>query len=223
MSGPVFQRVKAYNREMDGRDLLPIEIAAALERGATVVTGNQRAARTLRRDFDRQRHAQGLEIWQPPAVLAWDTWTTKLWHQLLVNGNASLLLLNRTQEHAIWRVVWEADDGLASLRSVDSLAEMAAEAWRLLCSYNGQGRLRRAAVSADTRAFQRWAQMFERTCRAEAFLTQAELEGTLLGAVEAGQIDRAQGGVVLVGFDALTPAQSGLVEALRETGVRIEE
>jgi ATP-dependent helicase/nuclease subunit B len=208
---------------MDGKDLLPVEIAAALERSATVVTGNQRAARTLRREFDRRQRGLGLESWPPPAVPAWDTWTAGLWHQLLVDGHASLLLLNRTQEHAVWRAVLEADAELASLRSVDSLAEMAAEAWRLLCRYNGQGRLRRAAVSADTRAFQRWAQMFERTCRAEGFLTQAGLEGALLGAVEAGHVERAQNGVVLVGFDAMTPAQSGLVEALRETGVGIED
>jgi ATP-dependent helicase/nuclease subunit B len=133
---------------MDGKDLLPVEIAAALERGATVVTGNQRAARTLRREFDRKQRLLGLKSWRPAAVLAWDTWTAGLWRQLLVEGHASLLLLNRTQEHAVWRAVLEADAELASLRSVDSLAEMAAEAWRLLCRYNGQGRLRRAAVSA---------------------------------------------------------------------------
>jgi ATP-dependent helicase/nuclease subunit B len=208
---------------MDGKDLLPIEIAAALERGATVVTGNQRAARTLRREFDRRQRRLGLESWRPPAVLAWDTWTAGLWRQLLVDGNASLLLLNRTQEHAVWRAVLEADEELASLRSVDSLADMAAEAWRLLCSYNAQGQLRRAAVSVDTRAFQRWAQMLERTCKAEGFLTRAELEKTLRGAVEAGRLEYDTGGIALVGFDALTPAQMGLVEALRAAEVKVEE
>jgi probable DNA repair protein len=207
---------------MDGKDLLPVEIATALERGATVVTGNQRAARTLRREFDRRQRAQGLESWRPAAVLAWDTWTAGLWHQMLLEGNATLLLLNRTQEHAVWRAVLEADDELASLRSVDSLAEMAAEAWRLLCRYDGQGQLRRAAVSADTRAFQRWAQTFERTCKAEGFLTQAELDGTLRKAVAAGQAEFAAGGVVLVGFDALTPAQTRFVEALQATGISVE-
>jgi len=208
---------------MDGKDLLPIEIATALERGATVVTGNQRAARTLRREFDRRQRRLGLGSWRPPAVLAWDTWTAGLWRQLLVDGNASLLLLNRTQEHAVWRTVLEADEELASLRSVDSLAEMAAEAWRLLCSYDGQARLPRAAMSVDTRAFQRWAQMLERTCKAEGFLTQAELEKTLCGAVEAGRLEYGAGGVALVGFDALTPAQMGLVEALRAAEVDVED
>ena len=70
-----FQRRRAYNRSMDGEDLLPVEIAQALERGATVVTGNQRAARTLRVAFDRRNRALGLDSWQPPAVMAWDAWT----------------------------------------------------------------------------------------------------------------------------------------------------
>ena len=52
------------------------------------------------------------------------------------------MLLNRTQEHVVWRTILEADEELASLRTVDSLAEMAAEAWRLVCSYEGQRRLR---------------------------------------------------------------------------------
>ena len=36
-----------------------------------------------------------------------------------------------------------ADAELRSLRTVDSLAEMAAEAWSLLCSYDGQEQLAR--------------------------------------------------------------------------------
>ena len=44
---PIFQWLGAYNRSMDEEDLLSTAIVQALERGATVVTGNQRAARTL--------------------------------------------------------------------------------------------------------------------------------------------------------------------------------
>ncbi len=56
-------------------ELLPVEIAEALERGATVVTGNQRAARALRRGFDRRNRGLGLASWSPAAVMAWDAWT----------------------------------------------------------------------------------------------------------------------------------------------------
>src|SRR5260370_37251641 len=183
-----FQCGRAYNRGMDLVELVPVEIAEALERGATVVTGNQRAARTLRRGFDRRNRAAGLESWRPPAVMAWEAWTAGLWRELLVEGWAGELLLNRTQEHAVWRGILAGDSELASLRTFDSMAEMAAEAWRRLGSYGGLGRLRGAAVSADTRAFQRWATAFERGCRDSGLVSKALLEERLRAAVEAGEV-----------------------------------
>ena len=63
---------------MDRAELLPVEIVDALERGAVIVTGNQRAARTLRRGFDQRNRQLGLKSWTPAAVLAWDAWTAAL-------------------------------------------------------------------------------------------------------------------------------------------------
>ena len=206
---------------MDAVGLLPGAVVEALERGSVVVTANQRAARSLRGAFDRRCREMGLESWRPPAIVAWDAWTAGLWRGLLIEGKATQLLLNRTQEHAVWRRILAADVELKSLRSVDSLADMAAEAWRRLCAYNGRGRLG-AGVSADTRSFQRWILAFERRCRGEGLLSVAQLEEVLRAAVEAGTVS-LQGGVALVGFDGMTPAQMGLVEALREAGVAVAE
>ncbi len=208
---------------MDGVELLPVEIAEALERGATVVTGNQRAARALRRAFDQRNRGRGLASWTPAAVMAWDTWLTALWRRLLIEGHVTQMLLNRTQEHAVWRTILEADSELASLRTMDSLAEIAADAWRLVCHYQGQRRLRGTPTSLDTRAFQRWVATFERVCRTEGYLAQAQLEDSLCGALGAGRVMLPVGGVVLVGFDAMTPAQTRLVEAMRSAGARVEE
>lgn len=208
---------------MDGAELLPKEIAAALERGATVVTGNQRAARTLRHASDRHNRALGLASWQPAAVMAWDAWIAKLWHGLLMDGHASRLLLNRTQEHALWRSVLETDAERSSLRSKDSLAEMAAEAWSQLCRYAGQERLQGTVVSSDTRAFHRWATAFQRRCREGKFLAQAELEEALRAAGEDGKLRLEAHGIVLVGFDGMTPAQAALIEAVQSGGCAVEE
>jgi probable DNA repair protein len=156
-------------------------------------------------------------------VLAWDSWMAALWRELVIEGHAAQLLLNRTQEHAVWRTILEADDELASLRSVDSLAEMAAEAWHLVSNYEGRARLRGAMGSADTRAFQRWARTFERVCKAEGFLAPAQLEEMLREALEEGTPKLPAGNVLLVGFDRMTPAQTKLVEALRSTSVNVEE
>jgi probable DNA repair protein len=205
---------------MDGVELLPVEIAEALERGATVVTGNQRAARALRRGFDQRNRERELASWAPPPVMAWDTWIAALWQGLLIEGHAAQVLLNRTQEHALWRAVLVADTELASLQTMDSLAELAADAWRQVCRYDGRRRLQGPDGNADTRAFQRWVRSFEQRCRTERILPQAQLEEMLCGAVDKIVVEHP---IVLVGFDEMTPAQTKLVEALRSTGVAVEE
>jgi ATP-dependent helicase/nuclease subunit B len=208
---------------MDGVELLPVEIAEALERGAAVLTGNQRAARALKLGFDRRNRKLGRTKWTPPNVLAWDTWVVALWRELVMEGHAAQLLLNRTQEHAVWRLILEGDEELATLQSVDSLAEMAAEAWQLVLRYEGQKRLRGAAGGSDARAFQRWARTFELVCETEGFLSTAQLEETLRDAVEHGLIAPPAGGIVLVGFDRMTPSQTRFVEALRSAGAGVRE
>jgi probable DNA repair protein len=209
---------------MDGVELLlPLEIADALERGATVVTGNQRAARALRRGFDQRNRQRGLVSWAPPTVLAWDAWTATLWRRLLIEGQVTQMLLNQTQEHAVWRRVLEEDTELASLRTVDSLAEMAAEAWQLVCRYEAQRRLRSSAGSADTRAFQQWARAYERLCTTEDLLPQAQLEDALCKGIDKVLAEMPAGGLLLVGFDEMTPAQTRFVEMLHSSGTDVNE
>jgi ATP-dependent helicase/nuclease subunit B len=213
---------------MDGRGLLPDGIVEALDQGAVVVTSNQRAARSLRRGWDRRNRELGLSSWAPAAIISWDAWLASLWHRLLVEGHVSGMILNRSQEHVVWRTILEADDELASLRSVDSLAVTAAEAWRKLSQYDGQSRLWRAIGGSDTRSFQRWARTFERRCQADGFVVQAQLEDKLREVYEknvagSGFFELTPKKVVLVGFDDLIPAQRRLVDALRSAAVQVED
>ncbi len=199
--------------------LLHSEILEAVARGVTVLTGNQRAARTLRQQADTDHHAAGHTSWQPPAIYAWETWTATLWHRLLAHGQTAEILLNSAQEHALWRAIIAADPDSQSLLALDSLADLAAQAWFRLCAYGGEARLRGSTSSADTRAFASWAQTFTTRCRAEGYLTEAQLEATLA----EHPVALSTNGYLLVGFDRMTPAQQLLVAAIRERGVEIAE
>ncbi|MGP8259175.1 MAG: PD-(D/E)XK nuclease family protein [Acidobacteriaceae bacterium] len=211
---------------MDGPHTLLRQIQQALEQGWTVVTANQRAARTLHREFDLQQLALGLAHWQPPAILAWDTWLVSVWHRLLLDGHAFDLLLNPTQEHTLWRDLIAADtapDGAAlSLRPIDALAELAAGAWRLLHDYRARRRLQASVSNADTRAFARWAGEFDRRCARAQFLTEAQLPETLRAVFSAGRIAPPTG-LLLVGFDLRNPAQTALLDTLATAGSVVEE
>jgi probable DNA repair protein len=206
---------------MDSSAALPRQIQQALERGWTVITANQRAARTLHHGYDLHQHALGLTHWGPPEILAWDAWLGSLWHRLLMNGAASELLLNPTQEHILWRAIIAADETALSLRPIDALAELAADAWRLLHSYRARRRLQAAIANADTRAFARWAGEFERRSARAQYLTEAQLPETLRTAFAASQLTPPTG-ILLVGFDSIAPAQNALLDAIRATGSLIE-
>jgi len=200
---------------MDGR--LPEGIARALDRGETVVTANQRAARSLRHAVDRRNRARGMSGWQPPSIAAWQTWTATIWRKLLLEGRVEEVLLNHTQEHEIWRDVLSSDHELSrgSLRSLDSLAAMASDAWSKLCSHHGRTQLRWVSNSTDTRSFQRWAQAFEARCHNERLLPLAQIEERLREIARSGLL--STGNIALAGFDSLTPAQASLVEAIRQS------
>lgn len=202
---------------MDPFAALPLPVSDALARGWTILTGNQRAARTLRHHFDLRQSALGLTSWQPAPILAWDSWLTSLWHSLLLEGHATALLLNPMQEHILWRSIISADPGASSLRPLDSLAELASDAWSRLHTYGGLHRLHATASTSDTRAFARWAGEFERRCLRSQYITVAQLTNTLTAAIALGQITPPSG-LLLSGFDLTTPVQTSLLEAIRGSG-----
>src|ERR1700744_3550260 len=92
-SGNFFRFVMAYKRRMSSARALPPEIDQALTRGATVLTANQRSARVLRRAYDLHQRARGVKLWEPPQILAWETWTDSLWSRLLLDGRSTDMLL----------------------------------------------------------------------------------------------------------------------------------
>ncbi|RXH56840.1 RecB family exonuclease [Granulicella sibirica] len=206
-----------------GSETLVEAVAAALGRGVTVLTGNQRAARILRKAVDERNREAGLASWAPPAVLPWSAWTASLWRRLLLSGASTQMLLNRTQEHALWRSVIAEDDSLATLRSSESLAQLAAEAWAVLARYRGLRRLKGSGTNGDTRSFVQWAASFEERCRERDYLPEPRLEAVLREAVVSGKLDvRGSGGLVLVGFDRILPSQRALLDGLRAKGMEIE-
>ncbi len=197
---------------------LPPSIAAALARGATLLTPNQRAARTLRRAHASAQQAAGLTLWQPPAIFALETWLATLHHTLLLEGHDLRILLSRTQEQALWRTIIAADPELPALQSPESLANLSARALRLLHLHGGSANQPEFAQATDTRAFRRWALAFDRLCRANSFLTEAQLPATLLNALTEGTLTLPNAGLALVDFDGHPPAIATFLDAIQAAG-----
>ena len=195
-------------------------IQAAILRGAHVLTPNQRAARTLRRAFEAAQSAAGKTLWDVPPILAFDSWLSTLWHALVLEGQDSRTLLNRSQEQAVWRAVLAEDRQLTG--NAEALTEPAARAWRLLHLSNGAGRLDDYPAGTDARAFARWTRAFTRRLAQSAFLTAAQLPAALGQACAQGTLDLPNAGLLLVDFAPLPPAHEDLLTQLEQAGYSVE-
>jgi ATP-dependent helicase/nuclease subunit B len=197
---------------------LPPVIAAAIDAGDTVIASTARAARALRRLHGEAQRCQGLEAWQSADIVDWDSWLHRLWQKQLRSGNETRLLLTALQEEQVWvQLVKPSIEG-RRLISVAGVAELAQQAYALLCAYGALDFLHGDRLGGpDVEAFRAWARDFERTCRKEEWLSRAMLPLVLQEAVATGQVE-ATGRLALTGFDRITPAQQQLVEALRERG-----
>ena len=204
---PLFDRIQR----------LPIFLEDALDRGAVVLTANQRSARALETAYAEDQRSRGVPAWPQPRILDWNSWVASLWEQYARRLDTASLPLSALQEQQIWERVQGADRD--RVVAPDRMAELAQEAYGLLGSYCAHP-LRRAIglfveTHEDAERFLVWADAFDRLCEQNAWIARSRLEETLAGSV---QLLEPVPELYLVGFDRTTPAQLLLLEKLQQAG-----
>jgi len=189
---------------------------AGLAGGGTVITGNNRLAVAIRRDYERRAMDEGLEIWTTPDVIPWSAWVMRSWEEMLVSGvlASTAQLLSNEQELLIWKeVISNSEQGHGLLRT-EATAKTAREAARLLRTWMLGNELSSVSGNEDTEAFQSWVAEFDRRCRASNWLTMDALPEAIARGLSQGE-GRLPQWVTLIGFDELTPMQQQLVHAMQ--------
>lgn len=191
------------------------EIDEWLRDGGLVVTASDRAARALAASFHRARRAEGLTAWPAPNIQDWNTFVRSAWGERTRDKPDARLLLNPTQEQALWAEIAGAHDHIATLLEGPRhrLAALAMEAHELLCSHAPRylRSTARAAWQQDAAAFSAWLAAFDETCRGGNLLSAARVPLELISLLEA---ESAPGPpLLLVGFDRLLPVQSAVFNA----------
>jgi len=177
-----------------------------------VLTASDRAVRAITRAYHRGRRGEGLSAWAAPTVLDWQSFTRREWEARAFDGR---LILNSTQEQAIWAAIAGEDRHLATLLEGSRLrlAALAMEAHGLLCSFaprllhSGS----RAGWEGDAGAFSGWLSAFEGACRAGRLLAAARLPLELIPLLAADSAARPP--ILLAGFDRILPTQREVFDA----------
>ncbi len=188
-----------------------------------MITASSRLARELRHSYDREQIAAGLVTWIAPEVLPFSSWLERCWRDWLYLGAAAkpVQLLRPSQEKAIWEdIVGRSDEG-RELLQVAATAEVALDAWNLMCAWQLPLNASEWDDSSDTEAFRRWAREFQRRCESKNWLSGALLPEFIAGQISSGGISAPEH-IGLAGFNEFTPAQELVLEALRRKGCRVE-
>ena len=210
----------------------PQGVLAILERGGQLVTANARSARDLRQLYGEHQvlHA-GREAWASPLIYDWHSWLAEQWHQLLLTGSESRLLLSGLQEESVWATIIRQEVEARSLISPQEVARLAQNAWARLATYGGLAMLRQGPWgTADTHSdrslgietqepelFRRWAMEFERRCQRHGWLSSALLPWVVAEAIVNRTLN-APAEIAWTGFDRTTPAESAIRAALATGG-----
>ena len=189
---------------------------------ATVVTVNRRLARTLRDNYDHHQARAGLVVWPSPDILPYGAFLERCWLDLAdAQGADASLLLSQTQALVLWeRVIEESvrvrgDHGLIQ---IGAAARKAQQAWELRHEWRLDVNHYAGYLSAEVLAYRAWEHQFQRRCAASRWTDRATLGASLAEAV-VGYAIPVPGCLVLAGFDRLSPLQSELFDAFRDTGV----
>jgi ATP-dependent helicase/nuclease subunit B len=192
--------------------LLAAETDAWLGQGGVVVAASDRAARALTAGFHRARQAEGLSAWPTPKIFAWKGFVRDAW---LRRGADVRLLLNSTQEEALWEHVAGLDRSLATLLEGPRhrLAALAMEAHDRLCAYAPRylESAARAQWTQDAAAFSRWLAALDELCREGNLLASSRLPLEVRPLLEAETAARPP--LLLAGFDRILPAQRAFFDA----------
>lgn len=206
----------------------PLDPAAALASGATVVTPNNRLARTLVARHDDAMRRAGKPAWAAARALPWGAWMATLWREEVGAGSVTQRLIAPVESRYLWRRTVEEDAAMAtSLADARGVADLASQAWTLVHAWGAGGASWRAwrdtaaaPPGSDPDAFVRWAERYSRELARREAQDGAQVADAIAEAARRSGRTRDES-VLLAGFLELTPQQERLVGALRGAGMRI--
>lgn len=195
---------------------VPQQIERAFAQGATIIASSARASRWLHREYALWQRLEERRTWTTPPITDWETWVRQQWQAHALATPDVPMLLSSLQERAVWTRMQRNDADL--LVSPESIAELAESAYALLSAYSAHAERNHTWIKSDAERFRQWAANFDRECARQNWTPRAGLEQRLASILDETELPR---GLLLVGFDRITPAQDILLRAIEDHGVQL--
>jgi probable DNA repair protein len=195
------------------------DICAAAQRGAVIITVNQRMTRTLKEEYQHWQQRQGADAWAVPQIFTSQLW----WRRCLMHNPSIALLLNPAQQDVLWYDIIRADlkQQEYALLQIGATVKQALKAYAMLCEHLVEPDSY-SASTPEEHAFKRWCTAYLEYCDTHTYLDQQRLGTFMRNQFDTGAI-QVPDEVWLVGFDEVTPQLRSVCEVLQLRGTRIVE
>jgi len=192
-------------------------LAAAVNDGAVVVTANQRLARSLSAEYARSMLAKGSGAWPTPEIVPFRRWLRAL---PAAANEPQEICLSQAQARVLWERSLSAELGEAP-QNLATLVRASEQAWAIAAAFEVPlAELLKRAENRDQGVFARALRRYLETLEAENWVDEALLPARVTRLVEQGEL-AVPPGLVVAGFDRLTPAAAGLFASLEKQGCRL--
>ncbi len=207
--------------------MIASDLAKALGAGATLVTPNNRLARTLIARHDAAMVRAGCRTWNAARALPWSAWLGTLFREA-ADAQAvdpALRLLAPVESQFLWhRLVTAEAKSRAPLLDPQGAALLAADAWALVHAWGAGGESWRAwqgtAADSDPALFAGWAEHYRRELD-RLGATDLAMVADVVARCASSVPEWRGRDVVLAGFIEVAPQQQRLLDALAAAGMSI--
>lgn len=186
--------------------------------GGTVLTVNTRLSRHILREYDRYMAQNGQAVWNTPEVVPFLAWLNNLWSE----NWPEQPLISKVGSLALWEDIISRDESFSDEGVLLSggIVKSSFEAYRLVKDYHIDLPKEETYLTEETKALRRWIRLYEERLLRMGFVDEVSLPSVLIPLIRTGKIALPDG-IIMAGFDEITPQTVRIIESLNERGINI--
>ncbi len=193
-----------------------------VDKGALVITVNQRLSRHLMHVWRQQRVHAGAQIRETATIVPLTSWAQGLHKEALARGICDVTLMSTLASQRLWGSVIAQSEHGEHLLDVQATASNVQKAWALQQQWQVELTAKNLA-SNDQLAFQQWQKTYLKRCHKNAQIDDAVLLSHVVEWLSTRSSQLAlPDKILLAGFLTQTTQQQQLFSALEKLGVQVE-
>lgn len=195
---------------------LPIDKIAA---DTPFITSNKRLSTYIRGEYDREVFKRGELLWPSPTIIPWQAWLEKM----RADTRPERPLMSELRARSLWEEILRNDVLFKEgrLLSEGGVIKSAYDAYALIKEYGLALPDQDIYSSPEISALARWITIYRGKVKKLGFEERLNLSDEVALLIHKGEIIPPKR-LIFAGFDEFTPQLSGIVQALKKNGCKVD-